>query len=222
MKLIVLNHKMNLYYEELNNYIDRVNNLENNLIIAPSNIYLLEFIKKCKHKISSQDICYIEEGNYTSKVSWHQMKSIGIKYSIIGHSEKYEDINKTNLKLKTCLENNIKPILCFGNNDDPISLIDTLTNNIKSIDNIIFAYEPVDNINKENINIYEIKQNVNKIYNHLINKYHTNPTLLYGGGINKDNINDIYSIEELQGILIGSISSDIDELENLLIRISEK
>ena len=222
MKIIILNHKMNLYYEELNNYIERINNLERNIIIAPSNIYLLEFIKKCKHKISSQDICYIEEGNYTSKVSWHQMKSIGIKYSIIGHSEKFEDINKTNLKLKACLENNIRPILCFGSNEDPITLIDTLTKDIESIDNIIFAYEPEYNINKEKINIDEIKQNINKIYQHLSNKYHTKPTLLYGGGINQHNINDIYNIEELQGILIGSISSNIDELENLLLRINEK
>ena len=222
MKIIILNHKMNLYYEELNNYIERINNIEKNIIIAPSNIYLLEFLKKCKHQISSQDICYIEEGNYTSKVSWHQMKSIGIKYSIIGHSEKFEDINKTNLKLKACLENNIKPILCFGSSDDPITLIDILTKDIDCIDNIIFAYEPEYNINKENINIDEIKININKISKHLSDKYLTKPTLLYGGGINKHNINDIYNIEELQGILIGSISSNIDELENLLLRINEK
>jgi len=222
MKIIVLNHKMNLYYEELYTYIDRVNEIEDNLIIAPSNIYLLEFVKKCKHQISSQDICYIEEGNYTSKVSWHQMKSIGIKYSIIGHSEKFEDINKTNLKLKTCLDNNIKPILCFGNNQEPLEVIDTLTKDIEYIHNIIFAYEPIDNINKENVNINEIKQNINKISKHLINKYHTKPILLYGGGINLNNINDIYNIEELQGILIGSISSDIDELEKILIKLNEK
>lgn len=222
MKTIILNHKMNLYYDELNNYIERINNIEKNIIIAPSNIYLLEFIKKCKHKISSQDVCYIEEGNYTSKVSWHQMKSIGIKYSIIGHSEKVEDINKTNLKLKICLENNIRPILCFGLNNELTTTIDILTKDIENIDNIIFAYEPENNINKENIDIDEIKKNVNRIYQYLTNKYQTKPILLYGGGITKYNIKDIYNIQELQGILIGSISSNIEELENLLIRIDEK
>ena len=213
---------MNLYYENLNNYIKRINQIDSSLIIAPSNIYLLEFLKECKHQISSQDVCYIEEGNYTSKVSWHQMKSIGIKYSIIGHSEKNEDINKTNLKLITCLKNNIIPILCFGSEESPIKLLDKLTTNISSIDNIIFAYEPINNINKENINIDEIKEDINKIYCHLLNKYKKAPTLLYGGGINKYNINEIYNLEELQGILIGSISSNIDELENILRRINEK
>lgn len=213
---------MNLYYGELNNYIDRINKKDDNLIIAPSNIYLLEFIKKCKHQISSQDICYIEEGNYTSKVSWHQMKSIGIKYSIIGHSEKKEDINKTNLKLNACIKNNIIPILCFGEEENPIEILNKLTINVDSINNIIFAYEPINNINKENINIDEIKKDIKEIYNHLLNKYKIKPTLLYGGGINKHNINEIYNIEELQGILIGSISSNIDELENILRRINEK
>ena len=213
---------MNLYYEELNNYIDRINKKNENLIIAPSNIYLLEFIKNCKHQISSQDICYIEEGNYTSKVSWHQMKSIGIKYSIIGHSEKNEDINKTNLKLNACIKNNITPILCFGEEKNPIEILNKLTTNVDSIENIIFAYEPINNINKENINIDEVKKDIKEIYNHLLNKYKTKPTLLYGGGINKHNINELYNLKELQGILIGSISSNIDELENILRRINEK
>lgn len=222
MKIIVLNHKMNLYYEKINEYINRVNSINNNLIIAPSNIYLLEFINKCKHKIASQDICYIEEGNYTSKVSWHQMKSIGINYSIIGHSEKNEEISKINLKLNACLENNIKPILCFGEKENTIIELEKLTNNIKTIKDIIFAYEPIDNINNQNIKVDEIKQELIKIYNYLLNKYQTKPTLLYGGGINKYNIKEIYALEEIEGILIGSISSNIEEVENMLIRISEK
>lgn len=218
MKIIVLNHKMNLYYQELDEYISRINNIDKPLIIAPSNIYLLEFIHKCKHKISSQDICYFEEGNYTSKVSWRQMKSIGVEYSLIGHSEKFEDITKTNLKLNICLENGIKPILCFGQNQD----LEQLTNNINTIDNIIFAYEPINNINNKTIDLEQIKQDIKLIYKYLYNKYQTIPTLLYGGGINQNNIQEIYNIEELQGILIGSISSNIDELEKILIRINEK
>ena len=209
---------MNLYYQELDEYISRINNIDKPLIIAPSNIYLLEFIHKCKHKISSQDICYFEEGNYTSKVSWRQMKSIGVEYSLIGHSEKFEDITKTNLKLNICLENGIKPILCFGQNQD----LEQLTNNINTIDNIIFAYEPINNINNKTIDLEQIKQDIKLIYKYLYNKYQTIPTLLYGGGINQNNIQEIYNIEELQGILIGSISSNIDELEKILIRINEK
>ena len=79
MKLIILNHKMNLCYQDLSEYINHINKIEGNIIIAPSNIYLLEFVKNCCHQISSQDICYLKEGNHTGKVSWSQIKSLGLK-----------------------------------------------------------------------------------------------------------------------------------------------
>lgn len=223
MKYIILNHKMNLYYEELLNYINEINKIDKNIIIAPSSIYLLEFLNKTRHKVSSQDICYIDEGNYTGKVSWKQVKHLGIKYSLIGHSEKHDDINKISAKLKVCLENDITPILCFGNikkEEDVISIL----NNIKitNIDKIIFAYEPKFNISNNNIDIDYIKNQIDKIYTYLLTKYNYKPLIVYGGGINETNIKEIYNIDKLQGILIGSISSNIEELKKLLIKIDEK
>ena len=223
MKYIILNHKMNLYYEELSNYINEINKIDKNIIIAPSSIYLLEFLNKTHHKVSSQDICYIDEGNYTGKVSWKQVKHLGIKYSLIGHSEKHDDINKISSKLKVCLENEITPILCFGNikkEDDVISILNNI--NITNIDKIIFAYEPKFNISNKNIDINYIKNQIDKIYTYLSNKYNYKPCIVYGGGINKNNIKEIYNLDKLQGILIGSISSNIEELKKLLIKIDEK
>ncbi len=222
MKLIVLNHKMNLYYNELDEYIEKSNNLKHNLIIAPSNIYLIEFIKRSHHKISSQDICYIEEGNYTGKVSWHQIKSLGVKYSIIGHSEKNESIEKTNIKLRTCLNHGIIPIICFGNETKEENIEGILEKiSLETIDNIIFAYEPIFNISKENIDIEYISQQIDIIYNYFLKKYHQKPTIIYGGGINKYNIKEIYNLNKLDGLLIGSISSNISELEKCLKEVDE-
>ena len=222
MKYIILNHKMNLYYEEVNHYIKEINKIEKNIIIAPSSIYLLEFIKNTKHKISSQDICYIDEGNYTGKVSWKQIKHLGIKYSLIGHSEKHDDIKKVNAKLKVCLEHKITPILCIGNNkkEDIIDIINKI--NIKDISKIIFAYEPIYNIGKKNIDIKQIEKEIEKIYNYLKEKYKEEPNIAYGDGINENNINEIYNIKYLKGILIGSISSNITKLKKLLLNINEK
>ena len=223
MKLIILNHKMNLLYEDLNDYIDKVNQIDRPMIVAPSSIYLLEFINKCNHQTASQDICYIDEGNHTGKVSWKQIKHLGINYSIIGHSEKKDDITSVNTKLKVCLENDIIPILCFGNNsitDDPINIINKMA--ITNIDKIIFAYEPKFNISKTNIDIEYIKKEIDNIYLYLLNKYQTEPIIIYGGGINENNIDEIYHINRLKGIFIGTISSDAEKLTNLLLKINEK
>lgn len=223
MKYIILNHKMNLYYEDLPKYINEINNIDKNIIIAPSSIYLLEFLKSTKHKVSSQDICYIDEGNYTGKVSWKQIKHLGIKYSLIGHSEKKDDIKKINAKLKVCLEHKITPILCIGNNKKEEDIINILNKmEIKNIKKIIFAYEPIFNIGKNNIDIDYINKEIEKIYNYLLKKYKIKPTIIYGGGIDEKNINEIYHNKLLKGILIGSISSDINKLKKLLLKINEK
>jgi len=223
MKIIVLNHKMNLYYNELDNYINRINKINNPLIIAPSNIYLTEFIKNCQHKISSQDVCYIEDGNYTGKVSWSQIKSLGIKYSLVSHGVKNDNIDKINIKLKVCLSNDITPILCFGNENKEENITNVLSKiNLNDINNVIFAYEPLFNISSNNIDINYITKQINIIHTYLQDKYGQKPIVLYGGGINKHNILDIYNIEKLNGILLGSISSDIDEVEQLLLKINEK
>lgn len=223
MKYIILNHKMNLYYEELYDYIKEINKIDKPLIIAPSSIYLLEFLKNTHHKISSQDICYIDEGNYTGKVSWKQVKHLGIKYSLIGHSEKHDDIDKINEKIKVCLENEIIPIVCFGNIKKEDNIINILSKiNIVDINNIIFAYEPTFNISNDNIDINYIKDQIDIIYNYLLNTYHKEPNIVYGGGIKEDNINEIYNIDKLKGVLIGSISSDIKKITELLLKINEK
>ncbi len=221
MKIIFLNHKMNLYYEQLDEYLERINKINKNLIIAPSNIYLLEFIKRCHHKISCQDVCYLEDGNYTGKVSWHQMKSLGVKYVIIGHSEKNDTIDKINAKLTACLENGLTPILCFGNHIKEENPLETL----KQINNlnpqIIYAYEALYGIGNT-INTDEIISNINDIYSYLYNKIKQKPIIIYGGGINENNINTIYHIDKLSGILIGSKSADINSVETILNNILEK
>ena len=221
MKLVVLNHKMNLYLDELPTYFSYINKVEENLIIAPSNIYLLEFIRHSIHPIASQDVCYFEDGNHTGKVSWSQIKSLGIHYSLIGHSEKNDSMETTIAKVNICLENNITPILCFGNQsgENIISVLEKL--NIYNKD-IIYAYEPIYNIANDNIDYNDILNNITSIYNHLKEKGLPDPCIIYGGGLNPSNVKKIYDIPILNGIMIGSKSSDINKLDPILLNIKEK
>ena len=222
MKIILLNHKMNLYYEQLDEYINRVNKINKNLIIAPSNIYLLEFIKRCHHKISCQDVCYIEDGNYTGKVSWSQMKSLGIKYAIVGHSEKNDSIDKINAKLLSCEKSGITPILCFGNRTKDENPVETLKKITNLNSNIIYAYEAIYSIGSDKFDLKEIITNINDVYSYLYSKLKQPPTLIYGGGINESNINTIYHLDKLSGILLGGKSANIGSLEVILNSINEK
>ena len=222
-KLIVLNHKMSLEYDEVPTYIQKINEIktDNNLIICPSNIYLTDFINHCTWGIGAQNISKYNEGNYTGEVSTLQLKSIGIEYSLIGHYERKKYFHETEIdihdKLITCLESNIIPILCFGETGeykDIESFLNTVLKDIENIDFIIFAYEPLKLKTKETIK--EIENMINNIYNYLQEKYHSKPNIIYGGGITQKEYPSILKIDKLNGLLIGKISADISKIEKII------
>lgn len=216
-KMIVLNHKMNLEYDEIHNYIKKINEIDttNNIIICPSNIYLETFMNHCTWGIGSQNVYHEESGNYTGEVSTLQLKSLGVEYALIGHYERkkyFHENNKTiNQKLIACLETNIQPILCFGESGNLEKIkndLEELLEGIENIDFIVFAYEPLKVSNKETIN--QINEDIESIYHYLKEKYQTRPNIIYGGGVAKEDINKLFEIEKLNGILIGKISSNIN------------
>lgn len=225
-KLIILNHKMNLEYDEVYPYINRLNQIEtdNNIIVCPSNIYLTDFINHCTWGIASQNTSKYEEGNYTGEVSTLQLKSLGIEYIMLGHYERkkyfYETEEEINKKLISCLESNIIPILCFGETgkiEEIKKSLDNLLKEIEKIDFIIFAYEPLKIKNKEATS--DIEEMINNIYDYLYEKYHSKPNIVYGGGIDKKDLQSILKIKKLNGLLIGKISSDINKIEKILTNI---
>lgn len=225
-KLIVLNHKMNLEYDEVIPYINTLNqlNTENNIIICPSNIYLSDFINHSTWGIGAQNINENLDGNYTGEVSTLQLKSLGIEYSIIGHYERkkyFYETNKTiSKKLNACLDANISPILCFGEDGDvnkAISTLEELLTDIQNIDFIIFAYEPLKVSNEEEID--EIQNQIKQIYNYLHDKYNSTPNIIYGGGIAQKDIKELLSIDELNGIMIGKISANIEKISKIINKI---
>lgn len=222
-KLIILNHKMNLDYDEVPSYIDRINKLEttNNIIVCPSSPYLEMFTNYCNWGIGAQNVYHKTEGNYTGEISTNQLKSIGVEYTLVGHYERkkyfHEDNNLIKKKLNSCLDANIIPILCFGETgeiNDIKENLDELLEGINKIDFIIFAYEPLKVSSCETLE--EIEYNINYIYDYLYEKYKSKPNLVYGGGVAKNNINDLLKIEKLNGILIGKISANINKIEKII------
>ena len=96
--------------------------------------------------------------------------------------------------------------------------LDELLKDTINIDFIIFAYEPLTvskNVTKERID-----SDISTIYKYLNEKYHSKPNIVYGGGVSKDDINDILNIDKLNGILIGKISSDINKITKIIEEIN--
>lgn len=222
-KLIVLNHKMNLEYDEVIPYIERINNIDtnNSIVVCPSNIYLSDFVNYCNWGVGAQNIFALEGGNYTGEVSSLQLKSMGVEYSLVGHYERKKYFNENNKiinkKLLACLESNIMPILCFGENGNIEGIkddLDELLNDVSNIDFIVFAYEPL-KVDSD-LEIDTIEEHVEIIYDYLYEKFGSRPNIIYGGGVVKKDVLRLFSMEKLNGMLIGSVSSNIDKIEKII------
>ena len=126
MKLIVGNFKMNLLIDDINNYLKELSNQDFfNVVYCPSYIYLSNFIDN-NLVVGAQDVSSHENGAYTGEVSATQLKQLGVKYAIIGHSERRKYFNESDIlldKVKICLKEGIIPI--FIRTIDPCEVFRT-------------------------------------------------------------------------------------------------
>ena len=107
------------------------------VIICPPFLYLPFIIKK-EIVLGSQNVFYEEKGAFTGEISPKMLKDLGVKYVIIGHSERRKYFKETNemisKKIKAALKAGLKPILC----------INKLSQIPKEIsESYILAYEPL-------------------------------------------------------------------------------
>ena len=231
-KIVVLNHKMSLLYDDVYPYIERINNLNTdaNIIVCPSNMYLEAFVNNCSYPVGAQNVHYSEETNHSGEISTSQLKSLGVEYSIIGHSERVKEFNENkslvNLKLIGALDANIIPILCFGENIDEDykkvipELLEAYLKDIQNIEFIIFAYEPIYAVGTGTLpSINKIEEVITFTSKYLQDKYNTKPNILYGGSVASTNVKDILSINNLNGILVVASSSNIKEVERIIENI---
>ena len=233
-KIVAGNWKMNNGLHEtkllINELKTEVNHCECDVMIAPSFVCLqtaIDLLTNNDIEVVSQNVHQEKNGAYTGEVSAKMLTSIGIKTTIIGHSERREYFNETHEMLKhkvdTSLENSMKIIFCFGE-----QLKDRKTNNHSTIisnqiseslfhlncsewDNIILAYEPVWAIGTgETASSDQVQEMHSFIRNFIAQKYSAelaqNVSILYGGSVKPSNAKEIFSMEDVDGGLIGGAS----------------
>ncbi len=235
MKYLICNLKANKTYYEMLLYKENIHNLKSpniELILAPSICYLPIF-KGENLSLCAQNIALNEDLNLTGDVSIPQLQSLNVKYVIVGHYERRKYYNETEYdiikKINIALKNGFKVIYCVGETFEELSrkveyqvlerAIAKVLNNISTDDfkNIIIAYEPTYMIGGKNtLNINKISDNINFIKNLIDNYYQTEIKVVYGGNINPDNIKEFKDIKNLDGLIIGASSLNLDDLKVII------
>lgn len=221
-KMLILNLKMHLNKNEIEDFENYIYN--KNIIVLPEYPYL-PFFQRGKYKLGSQDVSKFKDGAFTGEVNAKCLKSLNVKYSLIGHSERKQNFNETlkdlTDKIQNVIDEDIIPIYCvdrdlFDKRQDPEyknieKQLEAIPSNTKYI---IIVFEPSYIIgNTEMIpDIDEISKTITKIKEYLIER-NINHTILYGGGVSKSNVEEILNIKGIEGTIICSSIFNKDEFE---------
>ena len=243
-KVIAGNWKMNKLPNEAMDFIEKltplVKDTENEVIICvpyTDLFYSLLHAQDTNIKIGAQNMNENEKGAYTGEVSGEMLKSIGVEYIIIGHSERRAYYNETdesvNKKLKKAIALGLKPIVCVGEsldereagnakeivtNQTRLALEGLEKNDVKKT---IIAYEPIWAIGtgktatKEDANetIKWIREEIEKIYGNDISE---SVIIQYGGSVKSSNAKDLFTMSDIDGGLVGGASLDPEEFAKIV------
>mgnify|MGYP005837556587 CR=1 FL=1 len=170
-------------------------------------------------QLGAQNVHWEDEGAYTGEISGFMLLEIGVRYVIVGHSERRQYFGETdetvNLRLKAVQRHGLTPILCVGESKqqrdagETERLISTqLQKDLVDIDqqNLIIAYEPIWAIGTgDTCEAMEANRVIGVIRSQLQNR---DVSIQYGGSVKPNLIDELMAQPEIDGVLVGGASLD--------------
>ena len=213
-------------------------------IVICSPFLYLERLKKLSRKISlgAQDAFLGDVGAFTGEISTEMLYNLGVKYVILGHSERRamgEGNNDINKKIKSALASGLRPILCVGEsvrdeNHGYFNLVKTQLEEClvgisrNSISKIIIAYEPIwaisSTLERRDATPEDSKEMsifIRKILSDKFGPDARKMRIIYGGSANEKDAGSFLKDGGVDGLLPGRASLDAKKFA-AIINIAEK
>jgi triosephosphate isomerase (TIM) len=170
-------------------------------------------------RLGAQNVHWEDCGAYTGEISASMLTEIGVRYAIVGHSERRQYFGETdatvNLRLKAAQKAGLIPILCVGETKQQRDagetervIIEQLKTGLVDVDvaNLVIAYEPIWAIGTgDTCEATEANRVIGVIRSQVGNP---NITIQYGGSVKPSNIKEIMAQPEIDGALVGGASLD--------------
>ena len=246
-QIAAANWKMNLNAKSAEELVDSLikNSPEvkdNHLVILGVPSIFIEDVKRKvegydKYFVAAQDCSANKNGAYTGEISAEMLAGSGIKYVIIGHSERRQYHAESNSllaeKVNRAIEEGIIPIFCCGEsldireaNKQNVYVEEQLKESLfhlseEDFKNIIIAYEPIWAIGTGKTATEEQAQEIHHhIRNVISEKYGKvisgNTSILYGGSVKGNNASSIFGQADVDGGLVGGASLKADEFKQII------
>lgn len=244
-KLIAANWKENPKTEaqalKLFKTVAKTGGRNTDIVLCPPFIYL-EGVHAAFRKLKkghglalgAQDAFWQEKGPFTSEVGPKMLRSLGIRYVIIGHSERRKWMKETDLlinkKIKLALADGLNVILCVG---EPLAIRKKgigaarkyVANQLKldlaglkrPFAGVTIAYEPIWAIGTGR---YDEPEDAATMAEFI--KDHAPVRVLYGGSVNSKNIGDYVEYKSIDGALVGGASLKAGEFKKIIKKTNAK
>lgn len=245
-KIIAGNWKMNKLFSEADDFfdsiveyvsdIDSLNDTE--IIVCPPSLYLelsTDYTLDLPIAIGAQNASQHEFGAYTGEISPQMLNAMGVKFCIVGHSERREYFGETdkivNMKLKNIQNAGIMPIFCLGetlkqreSGEMKSVILKQLKlglDGVKIENNLYIAYEPIWAIGTGKTATVKQAQEVHSFIRNWLRKNYGDKIaeqtpILYGGSVKPENIEELLMEQDINGGLVGGASLDENKFMQMI------
>lgn len=208
-----------------------------NIIICPSFLSISQLTSQFADtavSIGAQSSSQYSNGPYTGEITAQNLAALGCQYALVGHLERRTLFGETNeiiaQKIDQLLANGIMPIICVGSSkkqeESGILAKDIITAQLAlpitlaqkhQLHKLLIAYEPGSSIGSGNAanpdEISAVFLYIKQLFNSVPS---CAPVLLYGGSVNEKNCHELRKIDQLDGFLIGSASTNFQTFEKIV------
>jgi triosephosphate isomerase len=224
----------------INGLIPLITSSKRRIFIAPSYLAIPASVEAAGDSsivIGAQNIHDQTEGAFTGEVSAKMIKECGAQFSLVGHSERREGFQESNLlinrKIKTALKEKLIPILCIGETLQEregglteVALGTQLEECLmglreEEVKQIVIAYEPVWAIGTGKTATKDEAQDVHAFIRDSIRtsmgkKIADDLPILYGGSVKPENISSLMIEPDIDGVLVGGASLDVSSFAQIV------
>ena len=243
-KIIAGNWKMNMTPSEA---VELVNTLKSLVVTEEADVVfcvpaidiipVVEAAKGSNIQVGAENMYFEEKGAYTGEISPNMLTDAGVKYVVLGHSERREyfaETNETvNKKMLKAFEHGLTPIMCCGETLEQREqgvIMDFIRQQVKvGFQNVtadqaktaVIAYEPIWAIGTGKTATTEQAQEVCKAIRECIAEVYDEATaeairIQYGGSVNAGNAAELFAQADIDGGLVGgaSLKADFGKIVN--------
>lgn len=236
-KIVAGNWKMNGSKESIDSLVNgllKMKGSSSEVVIAPPFPYLsqvCDLVGSASLVLAAQNVSHEVKGAYTGEVSASMLGDFGIKYVLLGHSERRSIYGEADAlvasKVKTTLEFGLIPMLCIGETLEERQSGQTLAVcerqlqaviaevGIESFGKMVVAYEPVWAIGTGLSASAEQAQEVHESIRAFLAKSSESVSqkvqILYGGSVKASTSSALFQMPDVDGALVGGASLDAEE-----------